>query len=405
MKPRWIVAAIVSIAIGAFIAFIAANTYWDEISLPAPMRGEAVTNPFYASQKFVEALGAQSEWRRALGELPSDDAVVVLAHWHWDLIANRRQQIEEWVSAGGRVVFDKTLIGGEEHLKTWAGIRRQYPDPDDEAEDETGDEDTQDDEEPAAELDDGMAANGECDTLRPVNADGEMVASGRDFDVCMLDGFSYLSTEREIAWGLANDDGLQALRVNVGRGSVTSINASPFGNRDLKEMEHAALFVAALQLRRGDRVIFVSEREHTSLLGLIWIYGAPVVVLFLIMLAALLWRGGVRFGPLGAPTDTARRSIAEQIRGTGQFTMRLGGGKALHAAAVRALQEAASRRIAQYSSLSHAERIAALAQATNIDTETLGQAINHGGARKPAELAQTIAMLETVRRKILNPDA
>jgi hypothetical protein len=170
-------------------------------------------------------------------------------------------------------------------------------------------------------------------------------------------------------------------------------------------MEHAALFVAALQLRRGDRVIFVSEREHTSLLGLIWMYGAPVVVLFLIMLAALLWRGGVRFGPLGAPTDTARRSIAEQIRGTGQFTIRLGGGKALHAAAVRALQEAAARRIARYSSLSHAERIAAMAHATNIDMETLEQAINHGGARKPAELAQTIAMLEAVRRKILNPDA
>ena len=134
-------------------------------------------------------------------------------------------------------------------------------------------------------------------------------------------------------------------------------------------------------------------------------YGAPVVVLFFIMLAALLWRGGVRFGPLSAAAERARRSIAEQIRGTGQFTIRLGGGKALHAASVRALHEAARRRIVGYASSAHAERVAAIAQVTGMDAEALEQAINHGGARRAADLAQTIATLETARRKILGTAA
>ncbi len=235
-----------------------------------------------------------------------------------------------------------------------------------------------------------------------VIAQGKAAIDRTEFAVCRLAAHSALTTDRPIAWGVAGRDGIQALRVKIGRGSVTAINADPFGNLDLLEMDHARFLVAALQLRRGDHVIFVSEGDHTPLLALIWLHGAPVVVLFLLMLAALLWRGGVRFGPLGAATDSARRSIAEQIRGTGQFTIRLGGGKALHAAAVRALHEAAGRRIAHYPRLAHAERVAAIARATGIDHDTLAQAINHGGPQRPGELTQTIGTLESARRRILN---
>jgi hypothetical protein len=393
MKSRWIIITILGLAIAALVGFIAQNSYWDEISVPMPLRGEAVTNPFYAAQRFSEALGATTEWRRTLGELPNDDAVVVLSHWHWDLIQDRRQQVEEWVNAGGRLVIDRTLIGGEDHLETWAGIRRAYPD-----EEEDEDQVEADDDNDASEL----TPDGDtCGRVKPVDRGGTVREDGRELSVCKLDGFSYLATDRDIAWGFANDDGLQMVRVKVGRGSVTSINADPFGNRDLLEIDHGVLFAAATQVRRNDRVIFISERDHTSLLGLIWMHGAPVVVLFLIVLAALLWRGGIRFGPLSAATENARRSIAEQIRGTGQFTIRLGGGKALHAATVRALHEAASRRLAGYSGSAHPDRIAAIAHATGIDAETLEHAINHGGARRPAELAQTIATLEAARRKIL----
>ena len=394
MKARWLVIGIVCLGLGLLVAVIARNTYWDEISIPTPLRGEAVTNPFYASQKLAEELGATTQWRRSLDALPNTDEVIVLSHWHWDLIHDRRSQLEDWVEAGGRLVLDRTLIGGDEHLEAWAGIRRDYPDD----EDEEATEDVEEDEAefqaepPTAEL---------CDRLTAVDSRGEIVPDRRELSVCKLDGYSSLATDRNIAWGLAGSDGIQAMRVRVGRGSVTSLNAEPFGNRDLLREDHASLFVAATQLRRGDRLVFISETEHTSLLGLIWIYGAPVVVLCLIMIALVLWRGGVRFGPLSAATQTARRSIAEQIRGTGQFTIRLGGGKALHAASVRALHEAANRRLVGYGAMAHADRVAALAQQTGIDADALAQAINHSGARKSSELAHTIATLETARRRIL----
>ena len=79
-----------------------------------------------------------------------------------------------------------------------------------------------------------------------------------------------------------------------------------------------------------------------------WRYGAPSRLCSASRWSRLaLWRGGVRFGPLTAASETARRSLAEQIRGTGQFVLRHGGGEALHAAAVRALNEAAHGAVAE----------------------------------------------------------
>src|SRR6185437_9664331 len=123
------------------------------------------------------------------------------------------------------------------------------------------------------------------------------------------------------------------------------INSVPFGNRTLLDGDDAALFVAATQLRRGDAIWFVTEERSASLLWLIWRTGAPVVLLVLAAIVAWLWRAGARFGPPLAPTEAARRSLAEQILGTGQFTLRLGGGQALHAAQIRALRETAERWI------------------------------------------------------------
>jgi hypothetical protein len=133
-----------------------------------------------------------------------------------------------------------------------------------------------------------------------------------------------------------------------------------------------------------------------------WYLGWPVVLLALALIALALWRNSVRFGPLIAAPDPARRSLAEQIRGTGLFVIRFGGGKALHAATVRALNEAAGRRIGAYARLSASERIEAVARLTGADAATLGPAMHHGGARRANELRQAVALIESVRRRLIN---
>jgi hypothetical protein len=219
-------------------------------------------------------------------------------------------------------------------------------------------------------------------------------------NVCGIDSQYSLSSTRKLLWALRREREIDALRVSIGRGTVTVLNVSPFRYRDFFQGDHPSLFVAATQLHHGDNVFFFTEEDHASLLALTWRYGAPVVLLLAALIALALWRNTARFGPLAATPEKARRSLAEQIRGTGQFTLRFGGGRALHEASVRSLREAAIRRLPAYDRMSAEDRVAAVATLTGVLASELGPAMNYSGSRSPHELRNVIAVLETARRRL-----
>jgi hypothetical protein len=382
MRRTWVLVSIATILLAFLGMWIARHTEWVEQTVPLPMKGEARTNPFYVVQRFAESLGARTVRVRSGLVLPPADGVVVLSAWHWDLRAERKQALEQWVESGGRLVVDSLLVSHRDGFEEWSDIRRRYIrsnfDPSDLADEE---------------------AVPDCVELQ------ERASShtpGAPFRLCNSDSMIYLLTSKAAPhWGLEGESGLQAARVAVGRGSVTVINAVPFRYRSLFDGDHARLFVAAAQLRRGDQVHFVSEEDHPSLLALVWRYGAGAVLLGLALVAALLWRGAPRFGPLAAVPETARRSVAEQIRGAAQFALRHGEGEALHAAAVRALDEAGRRRIAGYGQLSASERAAALERHTGLEAGRLADAIA-GTTRRVQELGNRVTQLEAARRRLID---
>jgi hypothetical protein len=222
------------------------------------------------------------------------------------------------------------------------------------------------------------------------------------YELCTVPALKAIATDREPIWAISDDEGFQAVRVRVGEGSVTWLNAQPFQYRHIMEADHALIFAAVTQLHRGDRILFLAEEDQPSLPVLIWRYGAPVVVLFLFWLTAVLWRNGVRFGPPAPSSAQPRRSLAEQIKGTSEFTRRFGGGKALHAAEVRALQELAAKRIPRFRSMSRDEQLAALATLTNVDAEKLAQTINYSGPRRAHELKNALELIEHARRRLVS---
>jgi hypothetical protein len=357
------------------VVWIARNSYWEEVEVPMPAKGEARTNSLYAAQHLVVQLGATAHPQRNLGELPDPRAVIYLSYWNWDLIPSRRKRLQEWVEKGGRLVVDRSLIGGDRALEEWTGIvRTELP--------VGNDSETYDDPE------------NRCTHL-------SVAGEGRsNYMVCNVDERTRLTASRDASWVLSDNHGIQVVRIPLGRGSITMLNARPFDNVQLFRADDGLLFVTATALERGDQVFFLSEEETASLLALMWKHGAPVVLLLLGTLALALWRGSPRFGPSAGVTDSARRSLAEQIVGTGRFTLRFGGGRALHAAAVRALRETAERHLSGYRTLGSEERMALLAKHTGLDQEALTGAINHTGPRRPRELRRVIALLETARRRI-----
>ena len=363
------------------VFWIAQKTYWEDVTLPQPLQGEAATNPFYSASHLVAALGARPRWQRVLASMPPHDAVVFASTWNWGLFPERRARFQSWVASGGRLVMDSTLIGGQRELEEWTGISRYVHTP--------------------QEISNNQMKLEKCPKLTARGGAAGASPLQQRFAVCVLDGVSGLRALHRSLWQLRDaSDTVQAERVAVGKGSVTLINAAPFGNRTLLDGDHAALLVAATQLRGGDAVWFVTEEQGASLLSLIWSTGAPVVVLLLALVAMWLWRSASRFGPPLAVPEPARRSLAEQIRGIGQFTLRFGGGQALYAAQVRALRETADRHIAGYSRLSGEARIARLAQLADVDPSALAAATNVANTPRRSELRQRLTLLESVRRSM-----
>ena len=381
MRRASVITLLIAIPLVALAVWVARNTYWEQVKVPMPPKGEALINPFYAVQRFADALGARTEWARVL-TVPPANSIIVLSAWHWTLSTSRRQALERWVESGGRLVVDDSFTGGESEFAEWSGISRDFHE--------------FDEYEKFEELYEGCRGFKEEAGGRPLEASETMSRQLCEFGI-----WSFLETKTQPEWLLRDDTGVQSARVTVGQGSVTVINATPFRERNLFQGDHGWLFVTATGMRRGDHVLFLSEEAHPSLLALMWQHGAPVVVLVLMLIGFLLWRDAIRFGPLAAATDPARRSLAEQIRGTGQFAVRHGHGEALHLACVRAMDEAAARRVPNYAQLSPPDRVTVLARLTGFDRNVLAAAVHQTGVRRSHNLRTTIALLESVRRHIL----
>jgi hypothetical protein len=389
---RLLIVAFVVIVVG----WIASNTYWDDVTVPTPLRGEAAHNPFYAAQLFVTRLGA-TPIRDDVLTTPPSSAVLVLSNWTWDLGNTRKRQLQQWVESGGRLVVDESLTANSSAFSEWSGIQFERAEirkkaAGGESKAEGAGEDAQVDAD-AARCHSFMQ-RGES----PIRNED----SARSYSICNVAPANILKATRKTSWTLSDASGVRAMRVRVGRGSVTAIRAYPFISRAFLEGDHADLFVAATQLRGGDQIHFLTESRYPSLLALTWRYGAPAVVLALSWLLLSLWRGGARFGPLAASVSASRRSLAEQIRGTGQFAMRFGGGQALHAAMVRAVEEAAMSRIPGFARMAHTQRIDAIAKAGASDVTAIASALHLAELRRPRELRSAIALLEAARREILS---
>lgn len=383
MNRNVIVGLVAVVLLGALGFWLANNTHWEDVELPGRLKEAAVSNPFYAVQHLSESLGAHTQVRREIVRMPDTQGVIVLEFWNWDMIPERRQRLEQWVNNGGRLVANQAQLN-DQGFQDWSGIK-SLPEP-----------------KSTRETRRAKALNSKELTCGPVQK--QLTAADNSNEHYAIYGFSRagLTTTREADWRLRDEDGeTQVLRIPIGRGSVTLLNRYNISNQAVRCGDYGLLFVAATQLRHGDSITFLAEGAGGSLLGLIWQYAAPVVVLCALWIALWLWRSGVRFGPLAAPTESARRSLAEQIRGTGQFTLRFGGGAALYAATVRALDEVANRQILHYQRLTASERVNALERATRLGAADLTRALQDPDARSRGEIRKTIAFLEAARRRLV----
>jgi hypothetical protein len=363
--------------------WVARNTYWDDTLVPVPPQGEAATNAYYSVQHLATALGIRSSTIVSLNAAPPNKGVLLIDGFQGDMTHTHVDELAPWVESGGRLIITDDVVRADPKFQAWSDIHRyaRFDSPE-KSKPNTPRRDPDDDCEPMH-----VATGGKT--------------SGT-LTLCIPPTEFGWSSKREPAWSLANGSGLQVLRVNIGRGSVTVIpRYSLISNKNLIRHDHAEILIAASRLIRGDDLYIVNVARAETLIALVWRLAAPALVFFGVAVLFIIVRQLPRFGPPLPPPAMVRRSLAEQIRANAAFAWRTRKLTALRAAVSRALDETAKKRIASYSSLHVRKRVNAIAAWAGIDSKALNSAMTEDAVAAPQVQRAAIALLEQTRR-ILN---
>jgi hypothetical protein len=364
--------------------WVARNTYWDDTLVPVPPQGEAATNAYYSVQHLATALGIRSSFIVSLNAAPPNKGALLIDGFQGDMTHTHVDELAPWVESGGRLIITDDVVRADPKFQAWSGItlgaRFDFPE---KSKPNTA---RRDPEEDCASLD--------------VATDGK--TTGKPLTLCLPPREFGLVSKRKPAWSLANEAGLQVLRVDIGHGSVTVIpRYSLISNQNLIRHEHAEIFLSASHLDRGDALYIVNVARAETLIALVWRVAAPALVFFAIAIVCIILRQLPRFGPPLPPPAMVRRSLAEQIRANAAFAWRTRKLTALRAAVRRALDETAKKRIASYGSLDVRKRVNAIAAWAGIDSKALNSAMTEDAVAAPQVQRAAIALLEQARR-ILN---
>jgi hypothetical protein len=377
----WAVYALAALALGAAGVWFVRHTEWVDEEVPVRPRPGAPRDELEAAKRVVAKLGARVVEPENLDRLPPAGATLLLSSSHSIVFPGRAASLRSWVEGGGHLVLDSVLLADDDSL-AWVPVRSKTAAAAASA--------------PAAPPPRNLPA---CATLQEPDSVAPAFGAAREFRICHRVPHALYSFV-PASWALDGELGREFVRVPVGRGRVTVSASGPiFGNRSIFEADHALVLVAALRLRAGDEVWFVAAESRPPLPVAVWNAGAPAVLLGALALVLALWRGAARFGP---PVPTAppwRRSMAEQIRGTADFIFRRDG-SALHRAQLRALDDAARRRLPGHDRLTAAARAGAIARATALDAAELAPAMDPSLPRTRRELAAALALLETAVRRL-----
>jgi hypothetical protein len=374
--------------------WVARNTYWDESVVPMPPQGEAATNAYYSVQHLASALGIRSSFVGSLSApLPSSGALLIDG-FQGDVSHTYVDGLGSWVDSGGRLIITDDVVLADPKFQELSGIHLGHR------------FDTPEKSQPKITRPEPVRPN----PIRPnpeedcapmdVAIDGEV--SGTTLTLCRPPREFGLVSKRKPAWSLANESGLQVLRVNIGRGSVTVIpRYSLIANKNFIRHDHAEIFITASHLTRGDALYIVNVARAETLIAMVWRLAAPALVFFGVAILCIILRELPRFGPPIPMPAMVRRSLAEQIRANAAFAWRTRKLTALRASVRRALDETAKKRIASYNSLDVRKRVAAIAVCAGTDSKTLNSAMTEDAVATPQVQRAAIALLEQTRR-ILN---
>jgi hypothetical protein len=363
--------------------WVARNTYWDWTEVTSPMKPLAAQNPNYSIEALARSLGARSQHSALHGSIvPPAGALLVLSNLSPSFSVGREARIRTWVEQGGRLLISAELLEANAELRDWSGVSVYLPPP----EESDSQEEARARARPREELD--------CPVLKTK-------PGAEELKICAWLRPGTLLSRRAASWQLRTAEGVQALRIQIKRGSLTVVRpVGAFGNQQILKGDNAKFFVRAAQLQAGDVVWFADTAAQESLLHLLWRVAAPGLIVALAGFLLLLWRMMDRLGPLEVEAGAARRSLHEQIAGTARYAWRMRDFRSLVDAERRALDEAAGRRIRRHKGMDWQDLARAVASLGGLDAKSLEAAMAESAGQDRLVVRENLARLEFARRRL-----
>ena len=423
MRMFWFARIVISLAIAAAGAWFVHETRWVEITVDEGQHGLAADDDAYTLRRLLQASGTTLETRTSLDPLPPPGATLVLESTFWNIFPGRDERLQAWVRAGGHLVIDGLTDNATRDLRwlplTFATPRSAKP-----HKSASAPGDVVGLVPPAAGAPPKRASSAPHPFDKPFELGGHgnwqtcedfhepddtpqpAFEPGRTWRGCTEAQSLRALPPATPVWSLVDaQKGVLTMRVPYGQGSVTGVSFRlVIGNRELLQSDNGLIASAIVQAAPGHVVWLVQDESREALPLWMWHEARTPTLLIAAAILLALWRLLPRFGPREARPAPARRSMGEQVRGTGQF-IAASEPRALHAAARQAFDAVGRTRIDAWNQRNDAERVAALADAlaptTTLDRAALLAALAPPAAAKPDQILAATAVIEQARRALL----
>jgi hypothetical protein len=385
------------------------NVELEEVRLPGIPKGEAANNPLYAAERLLRDLGAQTRSQIGFKTLPEGDpkkTVLILPTERRVFTQRQRDELLGWAEQGGHLVVVTYTVESEgdprDPMLDELGVDQLMKKPE-KKKPKSDDPFEPDEEEKTKRKPSKLPAflkrpEGYCPAQREEGTLAPRFPT-QALDVC-FDGRFRLVTEDEPVWSVSSRDGMHVASLARGLGRVTVMTDYQFmTNGDLGRADHADFLVALVGSElKGLTVIFTPREDVDSLSTLVFRHGWFVLVALVLLIAAVLWRGGSRFGPLEPRPEALRRSLLEHVRATGEFLWRNGEGRRLWLSALAAAKARMARSLPP--TRDPDKQFEQLEKKTGLGAGRLRQAFYPTPKPGAEEFARAIATLEHVRKKL-----
>lgn len=432
------VALAILAVLGGLGYWVYSNLEWEETTVPVPVRGPARTNILLAAERLIERLGSRAGSAFGIhgalqlvgggiaGNRPDPaQTVLILPTQRRTFLPRHDEALRDWVSAGGHLIAVTYTLEGEsdrpDNLLREFGFRqfrsalgeKSKPKPPKDEDEETEQEAEERRQREAARRAKDLLKNlpgyrkrdEECWIVRESGTLSPRFPAGREsLSVCFDPRFR-LEGNREALWSVKSEHGVHALTHAHGKGRVTVLTDHHWlENEAIGKADHAEMYTAMAGFNdagnKPAHAFLMPREDYEGILSLTWRYAWPAVSMVAVLTVLALWRWGARFGPVMVARSTARRSLAEHVRASGEFLFRHGQSTALWRATLDAARRRAERVLPRATFSNDEAYLSALAARSGIDAAHLRTVFLAPHPPTNEQFANSIATLSQLRNAL-----